>query len=125
MTQVQADLRVDPTDRNNYRQRIAGGACRQPDDCGGHLIAAVFGGAGEAVNLVPMDKVLNGAGGKWHELERTWSSALKANKDVKVNIQPIYSGNSKRPDSFSVRYEIDGQPFRSEPIYNTPSGLPK
>ncbi|MFM7334853.1 MAG: DNA/RNA non-specific endonuclease [Tabrizicola sp.] len=109
--------------QNNYRQRIAGGECRQPDDCGGHLIAAVFGGAGEAVNLVPMDKALNGAGGQWYRLEQEWLDALETGKDVKVNIQPVYAGGNARPDLFQVSYSINGVE-RTRTIYNTPTGLP-
>jgi len=123
VTNVQAELRVDPNDRNNYRQRIAGGECRQPDDCGGHLIGAVFGGAGEGINLVPMDKVLNGSGGQWYELEKTWKAALNAGRDVKVDIKPKYTGNSTRPESFVVKYEIAGVPQSPRQIFNTPTGM--
>lgn len=97
---------------------------RLPTDCGGHLIARVFGGAGEALNLVPMDKRLNGPGGKWYEMEKTWTQALDAGKTVKVDIQPVYSGGSTRPDSFVVIHTIgDGKPV-SQTIYNTATGNP-
>jgi filamentous hemagglutinin len=93
-----------------------------PSDCGGHLIAAVFGGAGEAINLVPMDKTLNGTGGKWYALEQEWLDALESGSNVKVDIQPVYSGSSTRPDSFVVKYEVDGTKFEPPLIKNTPTG---
>jgi filamentous hemagglutinin len=96
---------------------------RLPSDCGGHLIAAVFGGAGEAVNLVPMDRILNAPGGRWFELEREWRRAIDAGRDVSVDIRPVYPDGSRRPGLFEVEFSIDGVPQPPRQIFNTPTGL--
>ena len=89
--------------------------------CGGHLIASMFNGIGEPANLVPMGKILNGSGGKWYKMEMEWAKALDSGKKVEVNIKPIYSGSSKRPDSFEVSYSVDGKQFERI-MKNTPTG---
>lgn len=65
---VEADLKLDPWDRNSYQQGKAA-KCGIEGDCGGHILAAMFGGSGERLNIVPMDSRLNGAGGDWYKLE--------------------------------------------------------
>ncbi|HCX7356337.1 TPA: DNA/RNA non-specific endonuclease, partial [Escherichia coli] len=55
---------------------------------------------GEKLNLVPMDGNLNK--GVWKQMENTWANALKDGKQVNVKIEPVYTGENKRPDSFSV-----------------------
>lgn len=87
------------------------------------MIAAVFGGAGEAINLVPMDRTLNGAGGAWYRLEREWFDALESGSSVKVDIQPIYSGSSLRPDKFIVVQSIDGIALDPIDMWNTATGM--
>ena len=44
-------------------------------------------------------------------METEWTNALKEipPKKVSISIDPIYSNNSMRPDSFMVEYEIEGQ----------------
>ncbi|WP_210367755.1 DNA/RNA non-specific endonuclease [Bacillus sp. REN3] len=42
----------------------------------------------------------------WKKLENTWSNALKEGDEVKVKITPNYSGDSKRPVSFNIKYKI-------------------
>ena len=122
---VHAELSYDPNARNGYQQRVSGRECRAPDDCGGHLIGAVFGGAGEAINLVPMNSTLNGNGGAWYELEQRWLTALNNNQSVVVQITPNYGANTVRPTSFDVSYNIDGVQIPVETIHNTPTGLPE
>ncbi|MDQ9036416.1 DNA/RNA non-specific endonuclease [Acinetobacter seifertii] len=85
------------------------------NDHGGHLIASMFNGPGEGINLVPMNAKFNGSGGACYELETKWKTALENNQSVKVSIQPIYSGNSKRPDSLKIT-EVIGS---GKPITNT------
>ncbi|EEV9018717.1 transposase [Escherichia coli] len=43
-------------------------------------------------------------------------------KEVKVNIQPSYTGNSVRPDKFYVEYSINGGRPVSETFKNVPGG---
>ncbi|MBO3099454.1 hypothetical protein J4051_14330 [Gelidibacter sp. DF109] len=40
------------------------------------------------------------------------ANALVQGKDVKIQVEAIFSGTSKRPNSFKVKYIIDGQPFQ-------------
>ncbi|WP_346190302.1 DNA/RNA non-specific endonuclease [Bacillus massilinigeriensis] len=55
--------------------------------------------------------IYRGRGGVWYEMETEWANALKEvpPKKVFVSIEPTYSNNSMRPDSFMVEYEIEGQ----------------
>ena len=113
---------LSPTknDRNGYQQCKAG-KCGNTGDEGGHLIASIFNGPGEKLNLVPMDGNLNK--GVWKSMENSWAKALKDGKQVDVKIEPVYSGNNKRPDSFSVTYSIDGGRPVIKDISNTPGGV--
>ncbi|MTW86944.1 hypothetical protein F3157_14930 [Virgibacillus dakarensis] len=62
-------------------------------------------------NLVPQNSQINRRGGKWYEMETEWSSALKEvpPRKVSVTIEPVYSKDSMRPDSFLVEYQIEGE----------------
>ncbi|HAK1938897.1 TPA: FhaB [Salmonella enterica] len=72
-TQVEATLSPNVKDRNGYQQCKAG-KCGNLGDEGGHLIASVFNGPGEKLNLLPMDGNLNK--GVWKRMENAWSKAL-------------------------------------------------
>lgn len=96
--------------RNGYQQRVAGREWRLEVDEGGHLIATKFGGPGERINLVPMDRALNGAGkNNWWNLEHRWLGLRKAGHQVHVKIDPEYPGQSKRPEAFDVEFRHDGR----------------
>ncbi len=43
-------------------------------------------------------------------MEKEWANALKdvPPKNVKVNIKPIYTEDSLRPDKFILKYQIEG-----------------
>ncbi|WP_181949606.1 DNA/RNA non-specific endonuclease, partial [Yersinia aleksiciae] len=116
---VEADLLSAVKDRNTYQQCKAG-KCGLDGDEGGHLIASIFDGPGEKLNLVPMDGNLNK--GAWKQMENTWANALKDGKQVNVKIEPVYSGDSVRPESFKVRYSIDGGRPTSIDFENAPKG---
>lgn len=87
---------------------------------GGHLIASIFSGPGEKLNLVPMNGNLNK--GEWKVMENEWAKALDANKKVEVKISPIYDGFGPRPKSFEVKYKIDGQRPVEITFDNVPGG---
>jgi len=55
-------------------------------------------------------------------MENTWSKALSEGKDVKVNIQPSYVGDSVRLDKFKVIYSIDGGRPMEKIFNNAPGG---
>lgn len=118
-TNVSASLSLSKNDRNGYQQCKAG-KCGNPGDEGGHLIASIFNGPGEKLNLVPMDGNLNK--GAWKQMENTWANALKDGNKVDVNIQPIYSGNNTRPDRVIVKYSIDGGRPVNIDFKNSPGG---
>ena len=123
VSNVDANLKLEANDRNKYQQSNSGkNAGRLPDDHGGHLIASMFKGPGEGINIVPMDKTFNGSSGAWYKLETDWKKALERNQSVKVNIQPVYSGNSKRPDSFIINHSINGVRQPSQQLKNTSTG---
>lgn len=113
-------LVASKSDRNTYQQCKAG-KCGTSGDEGGHLIASIFNGPGEKLNLVPMDGNLNK--GVWKQMENTWANALKDGKQVNVKVEPVYTGDNKRPDSFSVTYSIDGGRPVIKDISNTPGGI--
>ncbi|MBH9016458.1 DNA/RNA non-specific endonuclease, partial [Pseudomonas aeruginosa] len=117
---VESNLSLTKSDRNTYQQCIAG-KCGVSGDEGGHLIASIFNGPGEKLNLLPMNGNLNK--GAWKSMENTWSSALKQGQMVSVKIEPVYSGSSVRPDRFTVRYSIDGGRPVIVDFKNSPGGI--
>lgn len=123
VNRVSGALDLTVRDRNTYQQ---GKSAKEngikdglADDDGGHLIASIFDGSGEQINYSPMNSNLNR--GAWKKMENNWAEALNGTppKDVKVDIQPIYDGASKRPEAFKVKYWIDGKKrtkfFKNEP----------
>jgi filamentous hemagglutinin len=118
-SQVEATLSPNVKDRNGYQQCKVG-KCGLDGDEGGHLIASIFNGPGEKLNLVPMDGNLNK--GAWKQMENTWAKALSEGKEVKVNIQPSYIDDGIRPDKFYVEYTIDGGRPIAETFRNAPGG---
>lgn len=87
------------------RDVVAHGKMADSDDRG-HLIADRFNGSGELENLVPMEGKLNK--GDYAKLEDTLAEAVKDGADVRMKVEPVYSGDSNRPDEFRVSYTIDG-----------------
>ncbi|HDR4425882.1 TPA: DNA/RNA non-specific endonuclease [Bacillus cereus] len=117
----EGSLQLGDGKRNNYAQRVIGGNDRLDDDDGGHLIATIFKGSSNMDNLVPMNSNLNR--GEWKKLENEWANALNDGDKVRVKITPNYSGNSKRPDSFVIRYKIgDEDRWRLKNFDNVPGG---
>lgn len=76
-------------------------------DQGGHIIAARFFGAGEQINYFSQAANLNQ--GPWKTMENIWADAMVNGSDVKVNIEPFYTGNSLRPNKIEVEYWIDDE----------------
>lgn len=117
--------------RNAYSQRVAGREFRVTEaelweglDDGGHLIGTRFNGSGDFDNVVAMNREINRPGGTWYNMEEEWASALKEvpPRKVTVDIQPVYSGNSLRPDSFEVIYQIGDERPRVKSILNQIGG---
>jgi hypothetical protein len=108
VTKVEATLSTATRDRNGYQQSVKCNKSKDgiPGDQGGHLVGSRFDGAGEQINLVPMNSTLNL--GDWKSMENGWANEISLGKEVKIEITPIYSGTSKRPVKFEVEYYIDG-----------------
>ncbi|CNL95780.1 DNA/RNA non-specific endonuclease [Yersinia aleksiciae] len=60
--------------------------------------------------------------GAWKQMENTWANALKDGKQVNVKIEPVYSGDSVRPESFNVIYTINGGRPKEQAFINAPGG---
>lgn len=117
--------------RNAHSQRVAGREYRITEaelweglDDGGHLIGTQFNGPGDLDNVIAMNREINRSGGAWYNMEQEWASALKEvpPRKVMVDIKPVYSGKSLRPDSFKVIYEIEGKMPEVKTILNQIGG---
>jgi hypothetical protein len=106
VSSVGGELTLAKAERNGYQQAVVGRGDRLPDDQGGHLIASIFNGPAEAVNLKAMNGSFNQT--EFRNLERTLADALKAGKKVEVKIDVIHGGDSARPDKFILTHTIDG-----------------
>lgn len=120
VSRVEGNLQLGDGPRNTYQQAVSGREDRLPTDQGGHLIASIFHGPGEQMNLVPQDGNLNM--GAWKQMENTWAKALKADLDVQVRIDPVYGGDSLRPTRFDVSYQVEGRPPATRTFQNRPGG---
>jgi DNA/RNA non-specific endonuclease len=106
VSSVEGQLVMSAADRAKYQQGVAGRADRLTDDEGGHLIASIFNGPGEAVNLKAMNGNFNK--GAFRDLERTLADAVASGKKVTVRIDVVHNGDATRPDGFVVEFVIDG-----------------
>jgi len=111
VSQAEGNLEFVTRARNQTQQGKAvdlKDGVKEQDDAG-HLFASEFNGPGEQINYLPMRSNVNRAGGEWRKLEIEWENALKAGKEVKVEMKFLFGGNSKRPEFFQVNYWIDGK----------------
>jgi hypothetical protein len=104
VTSVEGRLSSGTAARNRYRQSQVGRSSGVPGDHGGHLIASIFNGPGDRLNMVPMNGNLNM--GRWRAMENTWAASLRSGQTVHVNVEAIYRDQSKRPSDFNVIYSI-------------------
>lgn len=103
---VAGELGLEKVASDSYQQRKVRDAIGQLGDDAGHLISGRFGGTASPINLIPMESGLNR--GVFRGLEDKWSDALSRQSKVKVTISPNYVGNSPRPSTIGVQYDIDG-----------------
>jgi filamentous hemagglutinin len=82
------------------------------------LIASIFNGPGEKLNLVPMNGNFNK--GAFRDMERMLADAVTSGKKVEVKIEVIYDAGN-RPTKFAVEHVIDGIP-KQEYFRNAPGG---
>ncbi|MEH0110216.1 DNA/RNA non-specific endonuclease [Tersicoccus sp. MR15.9] len=78
---------------------------------GGHLIAKMFGGGTEDINLVAMLREINrGAGHSYGNLEKGLGRLLEleGGPSVDMRIRPTYSSVNSVPDSIAIFYRLNG-----------------
>jgi hypothetical protein len=130
VTQVEGTLdRLDSAPRNKGQQSAVGkagverpeGYKRGESDDGGHLIGSRFHGAGESINMVPVNSALN-QNGMWKIMEDGWERAIKEGNVVRVRIELRYTGSSARPDSFDIVHQVGDGAATPETIRNTRTG---
>lgn len=95
--------------RNAYAQKTAGWASRWHDDQGGHLIAAIYGGPGEGINLIAQNVTKNGS--NFNKIENAWGRAMK-DGTVTVDIE-IFYGNQFRPTHLNINSYVNGRPLHT------------
>ena len=109
VSRVEGELHAESTQgRNAKAQREAGGEYRLKDDDGGHFIARRFEGPKNDFNHFAQNGNFNKSA--YAKVENAWERALKAGETVKVEITPIYEGNSLRPTSLTIKQWIGGIP---------------
>lgn len=85
---------------------IGKGDQKEGDDRG-HLIGDQFDGSNGLENMIPQDANINR--NDFKNFENELAKEVKDGKDVKVKIEPVYDGDSRRPDAIVVTYSIDGE----------------
>lgn len=85
---------------------IGKGDQKEGDDRG-HLIGDQFDGSNGLENMIPQDANINRNDFKNYENEL--AKEVKDGKEVIVKIEPIYEGDSRRPEAIVVTYSIDGE----------------
>lgn len=115
VTSAQGKLDPEVADRNGYQQRVSGREDRLPANRGGHLIASIFNGPGDRLDLVAMNGNYNM--GAWRSMEAGFEAALKEGKSGDVRVDVIYA-EGQRPSKFLVQARIDGQPETADRYRN-------
>ena len=85
---------------------ISKGDHKSTDDRG-HIIADQFGGSNGLENMIPQDASINR--GAYKTFEQELAQEVKSGKNVSVNIEPVYDGDSHRPSALAVTYGVDGK----------------
>lgn len=102
-------LKQDGRERLEIRDSIEsiGKGDQQKSDDRGHLIGDRFDGTNGLENMVPQDSKINQ--GDFNKFECDLAKEVKLGKEVTVDVQPIYSEDSRRPDAIVVTYSIEGE----------------
>ncbi|MBL0888884.1 hypothetical protein HGK34_21855 [Myceligenerans sp. I2] len=113
------DLQLGDADRSESIQSRIGNMGGDEYD-GGHLLANMFAGGPEDINLVPMLSDLNQGNGSrdtFYAVEKDLRSHLERPPDagpewepprITFRVLPVYEGESRVPTMISVEYGIDG-----------------
>jgi len=73
----------------------------------GHLIGDQFDGSNSLENLIPQDAEVNMK--DYKNFENELAKEVKDGKDVTVKIEPVYEGDSRRPEAIVVTYSVNGE----------------
>ncbi len=79
---------------------------QKDSDDRGHLIGDQFDGSNGLENLVPQDSNINRVDFK--NFENELAKEVRDGNDVRVKVEPIYDGDSRRPSAILVTYSING-----------------
>ena len=104
---VAEDLKL--TDREKRLSHNPNTPGKQPGDHAGHLAGARIGGSPDLDNLVSQLSKVNLS--YYKKIENQWDDAIKDGKHVTVNVDVNYDGARLRPESFDIKYMIDGKAY--------------
>ncbi len=99
-------VRSPENPRDNEAQRLAGGEDRRQNDQGGHIVGRDMNGDVGIGNLVAMDSKINQS--DYKRMENDIKTAYDDGKYVTFKADIAYSGDSQRPDKFTVDVKTDG-----------------
>lgn len=102
---AEATVEINNAPRPSLNSRKVEGL--EHGDDKGHIIAHVLGGSDTEGNLVAQDSKLNR--GEYKSMELSAKRAREEGKEVEMTIDIKYEGDSKRPKSFTVILEINGE----------------
>lgn len=109
---ISAEGKLQPKDHEGQKRitdkmsDIGKGDQRDTDDRG-HLIGDQFNGSPTLENLVPQDSKLNQNEVK--NLENSLATEVRKGSEVYLKVEPHYSDDSRRPDSFAYTYTVNGE----------------
>lgn len=109
---ISAEGKLQPKDHRgkkpiNDSMKDIGKGDQKDTDERGHLIGDQFNGSPNLDNLVPQDSKLNQ--GEVKQLENSLAKAVEGGSEVYLKVEPVYSGDSARPVSFTYTYTVDGE----------------
>lgn len=79
----------------------------QEGDDRGHLIGDQFDGSNGLENMIPQDADINR--NDFKNFENELAKEVQEGKDVRVKVELVYDGDSRRPSAIVVTYSIDGE----------------
>jgi len=100
----------------SYETQV-GNYANDPADQGGHIIARIFGGTSEGVNLTPQLATLNN--GAYRAMERQWENALQAGAEIDVKVVIEYADDGLGPTEYVITSTIrnaDGTTTRLDQV---------
>lgn len=105
---AQGDVKL-PIGKRDNSGMIMNSKDKLSTDHKGHVIGHQLGGVESEGNLVPQDGELNNT--EYRKLENYLAKLKADGHDVKIDVKLCYKGDSDRPDSFRVKYTVDGKTY--------------